>query len=161
MEELTAEEMNQNPTESLKNAIPFLAQQRREEAELKEQVADLKERIAATDLGVKLKEAEEQLKEAKVKTERWDSLVRYLGVNATTLTGERKPHPAVTVKQYTEFEYCKATAHDWACSAMPWLLKLDERAFEKVCRSADIPFVEVKLVNRSTIKTDLSAYEPT
>jgi len=89
MKELTAEEMNQNPVESLKNAIPFLANQRKREQELRDEVSDLKEQLAITDLGVKLKQAEAELKEARVKTERWDSLVRYLGVNATTLTGAR------------------------------------------------------------------------
>jgi len=42
---------------------------------------------------------------------------------------------------------------------MPWLLKLDERAFEKVAGATDIPFVEVNTVDKTTIKSDLSAYE--
>lgn len=75
-------------------------------------------------------------------------------------SGEKHPHPAVTVKDISGLEYDDAPALDWAL-AHHMALALNKRLFEKHVKAdptAFMEFVTVTSTQRADIATDLSKY---
>lgn len=77
-------------------------------------------------------------------------------------TGNKKPHPALSVREVTRLEYDADIARAWCTHKLPKALKLDVRLFEKHAKAigdtSPIEFVNITKEPQATIATDLSDY---
>ena len=75
-------------------------------------------------------------------------------------TGDKAPHPAVKIKDFTVLDYEPGAALDYARVYIPRAVKLDKRAFEKAARVLEPDFVKITQEPRATIARDLNKYLP-
>lgn len=143
---------------NIQGPVSELALAREIEAKCKADVADIQAELEASALWRVLTERKADLKAAQSTTSAQADYVRKLGVAAYGETGDKRVHPAVTVKVYTTLAYDPTDALDYARKHLPGALKLDKRAFEKVAKVAGLDFVEVDQEPRVTIARDLSQY---
>lgn len=124
-----------------------------QEAEAK---ADLEQTVGW--LNYELARENRKLNEALVDT--FEERVRNMAVEAYRLTGKTAPAPGVTVKLFQRMTYTVEAATAWARTAMPNLLVLDIRRFEKVVKygaATEAP-VTVAEEPRGLVAGDLSGY---
>jgi hypothetical protein len=71
----------------------------------------------------------------------------------------KRPHPAVTVRVSTKYDYDQKTARTWAMEHMHTCMVLDAKKFEDGIAATDIPdFVTVRPEASVAVSTDLSGY---
>jgi hypothetical protein len=132
--------------------------QARQMVEIAETETDwTKKMIAESELGVKLAEEQEILRLAKA-----DEAAARAELSQAVLDaydGDKRPHPAITVKDYTRYSYDPKQARTWAMEHMHTCVVLDTRKFEQGIAATDIPdFVTVETEHRVTVASDLSPY---
>jgi len=84
--------------------------------------------------------------------------VRRAALAAYDVDGNKRPHPAVTVKSYSTVAYDSTAALDYARQHLPQVIKLDARAFERAAKALGLEFVKLGVEARPTIARDLSEY---
>lgn len=143
---------------NLATLVGGLAQARADVKDWQERVKATKDLIAATELGEQLAACEQSLADAKAA----ESQVRDEVEKAAfyDYDGSNKhPHPAITIKDFTMYEYDPALARNWAMIEMPALLELNVKKFEQVIGKIGAPdFVTTSVDHRVTVSTDLSGY---
>jgi hypothetical protein len=139
-----------------------LAELRKNESVLKEQIAGLQEKLNATP---EAKAVETALAERKALQEKVALLEDFIRKSALEQFVETKVKPTVagiTVKIFKILKYEKKAAESWAKEKMPELFKFDERGFEKYAKAvADtipVPCVTFEDDPRVEIASDLSEY---
>ena len=140
-----------------------LAEARDNITEYQERLADVKLAIAESELGLVQASYEESLKNAKA----WEVEVRAALDQAVleAFDGNKRPHPAITVKEMTKHEYDPSVAFAWA-GTFPWEqtklqspIVLDQKLLEKAFAKIGAPeFVKVLTVKQVTVASDLSGY---
>jgi len=144
--------------DKLHEEIKGLAGVRQTEAEIKAEVADIQAELEASALWKALQERKALLRSASEAAEQQADYVRELALAAYGKRGDKRVHPAVTIKTYTTLNYDPANALNYAREHLPGALKLDVRAFEKVAKVAGLDFVEIEQEPRATIARDMSKY---
>lgn len=142
----------------IQESISKLALARQIEAKCKADVADIQAELEASALWRVLTERKADLKAAQKAASAQYDYVRELGVTTYDETGDKKVHPAVTVKMYTILTYDSADALEYAREHLPGALKLVTRAFEKAAKVLDLDFVAINQEPRADIAKDLSKY---
>jgi len=142
----------------IQEPVSELALARQIEAQCKADVADIQAELEASGLWKLLQERKAMLKAAQDAASAQYDYVRELGVTAYGETGNKKVHPAVTVKMYTTLAYDPADALEYAREHLHNALKLNKSAFEKVAKVADLDFVTIGQKPGATVAKDLSKY---
>ena len=150
--------------DSLNDWIRHLAYARKAEAEYREEIEELKAEIAASPLGQRLAKAEGLLATARADVYDAEARVRDDAVEHFTETGDKHPHPEVTVIERRKLDYVPAQALDWCKAHLPNALSLKRSLFEKharaVSETAPISFVTIVTEPATRISSDLSGYLP-
>lgn len=96
---------------------------------------------------------------AKVELTEADEVVRRYAVATFEVTGEKRVYPGVEVRITEKLDYDKAAAVAWAerSEMLPVEKVLDWKAFEKVAKTVQLPFVTRVPVASATIAPDLAA----
>jgi len=90
-----------------------------------------------------------------------DRMVREQALEAFNADGSRRPHPAVTVKEFTVVTIPdEMKAREWSFTNFRPALKLDAKVFEKAVKDGTVPaeLATVATEARAQIATDLSKY---
>jgi len=147
------------PVLDLHYLVTSLAQARQVEQTYKDTLAGLQKEIDALideKYGRVLANTKALLEVAKDEVSHYDDLTRLYAVQH--FDGEdKKPHPAVSLGEYTVLDYDEAKAFDWA-KETGLALELDVKGFEKIAKVSPPEFVEVKTEVRARIATDLSEW---
>lgn len=113
--------------------------------------------ISETDLGRKLAEEKESVRLAKQ-----DEAAARAALDQAVLgsfDGNKRPHPAITVRESTKFDYDAKIAREWADEHLRAALVLDVKKFEKAIAVTEVPdFVTVRTEKSVAVSSDLSAY---
>ena len=84
------------------------------------------------------------------------------GVELFEQNGDKKPHPAVTIKETINLAYNESLAIAWCLKRLPAAIRLDQSLFEKharaVMNTAPIKFVTLARVPKATVSQDLSGF---
>jgi len=74
--------------------------------------------------------------------------------------GEKHPHPAVEVKEFTVYDYVEQDAIDYCKTAAPVALKfsLDSKLWKSIMERTVLPFVKKRTEKRAQIASDLSMF---
>jgi len=147
---------------TLNDWIRHLACARQVEAECREEIEGLKAEIAASPLGQRLAKVEGYLATAREDVAAAENCVRDDAVKRFAETGDKHPHPEVTVIERRKLDYVPAQALDWCKTHLPNALSLKRSLFEKharaVSKTAPIPFVTIVTEPATRISSDLSGY---
>lgn len=95
------------------------------------------------------------LQDAKARTELAERNVKESALASYRETGDKKPLVGAEVKVFTKLEYAEPDALAWAQNT-GLCLTLDKKAFEKVAKASQLPFVREVEEPRVTIATDLA-----
>lgn len=139
-------------------SIIGLHEAREKVLDLKHTAETLEQMIADSDIGKELAEVRGWLKDAQQTQARMENEVREWAITAFLTTGDKKPHPAVQIKEYTVLTYDDGQALTYSREHIPNAVKLDKRAFEKAAAALALDFVQIATEPRATIATDLSKY---
>ena len=142
----------------MENLVRILASARADKESAQSAVKLMQEELEKTDEWQRLRLAKENLSE-RTSSERtvYDALYDQAVQN---YDGDKKPHPAVGLGEYTVVEYNEEAMKNWAIDHKhPGLLKLDKRAANAVAKGPTAPeFVTISTEVRARIATDLSEY---
>lgn len=142
----------------IEEKVVELAIAREKEAKAKSLLAAVNEAIAK-QYGNSLAHLSTLAKEAKEAIDRIEGDLRQDATDGWHLSGEKNPHPAISVKEFMVLEYDEGEAIDWCMSSnMKNALKLDKRKFEALAKAAEPEFVTFSVEPRAQIKTDLSEW---
>jgi len=122
-------------------------------------IARLEAEIAETPKGILLQAFKTQLADAKELQSADEAAARQAAHHVLKITGNKKPHSAITFKSYTVLDYDETAAFDYAIQHLPGALKFNKTPFEKVAKVAALDFVTISTEMRPTIASDLSEYE--
>lgn len=89
-----------------------------------------------------------------------DETVREAAMKAFLDTGEKSPHPAITIKAFAEPEYEDDLAIEWAWVKAPEVFDLNRKKYELLLKSGlfpDMPGAVVD-VHKVTLARDLSKF---
>ena len=149
-------------TTYLEDSITTLAELQAQIAVKEDKLNKAEDALMETELGQKVGGLHVAIDELKQKAKELDSQIRDYTVSIFESTGEKHPHPAVGIREYTKLDYDKDEALHWAQRHLPKALKLDNRFFEKhakaVSETQPISFVRIYKEPRATISTDLGEY---
>ena len=113
--------------------------------------------IAETDLGLKLAEEKDIFLRSKADEAEARSNLELAVLGQ--FDGNKHPHPAITVRESTKFDYDAKIAREWADEHLRAALVLDTKKFEKAIAVTEVPdFVTVRTEKSVAVSTDLSAY---
>lgn len=87
-------------------------------------------------------------------TEEAEDKLRELVLEHYAKTGDKKPLPGLGVREMKRLEYGTVSAYAWALEHK-MALKLDIKAFEKICLASLPDFVEVRIEPQATISAIL------
>lgn len=87
-------------------------------------------------------------------TEEAEDKLRELILEHYAKTGDKKPLPGLGVREMKRLEYETATAYSWALEHK-MALKLDIKAFEKICLVSLPEFVGIHIEPQATIAKEL------
>lgn len=123
---------------------------------------DIAEReLAASELFQNIVTSRENLKAAREEQASLEAKVREEALEHFGLHGDKKPHPAVAIKQFALLDYDVEMALDWAVRhKIPQVLRLDRRAFEKLAGVIEIEGITQFIEPRAMIARDLSKWVP-
>lgn len=129
---------------------------------MKRSVANLHEGLMATDIGKRYGDATESLSKIKVDVKDAESEVRSLAVQIHAETDERKPHEAITIKQYnTPVITDETLLLEHVRIHAPQCVKLDTRQVTKLARAGLVlPGIILEDEYRATIARDLGKWLP-
>jgi len=145
----------------LSNLIHQLAQARQVEAATKAELNHLNEEIEVyveEKYGTQKRLLNGWMEQAEAATKITDEAVRQAALTSYLETGNKRPHPAITVKLYTHLEYDAGLALTYCIQHLPGALKMDARKFEAVAKAAHLSWVTTTEEPKPTIATDLSKY---
>lgn len=142
--------------ESLGKLVGSLAVVRDAIARMKEAVKVLEEELAQTPAAKRLAACRVELTNRKAEEDILTGAVKLTALRATLVDG--KPHPAVTLKNFTVLVYNEEQAFDYCVAHLPGALKLQKSPFEKVAKVAKLPFVRITSEQRASIDSNLTAY---
>ena len=147
----------ENAVAELEDLVPELARLKRAESSAKRELGKLEREIAAA-FGAKLVSAKARLLMAQTERAEMDAAVRTVALSQFVADGDKKPHPAVTIKINKALLYKPADALDYCREHLPKALKLDKRAFEKAARVIEPDFVEIVDDPKPFVARDLEKY---
>ena len=140
-------------------SVKELANARAATYRLKNRIDMAEAALAATQAGKDLEALRMAAKLASVVETRLAEQAKAAAESAYIATGDKKPHPAITLKSYTVLDYDETAAFDYAIQHLPGALKFSKAPFEKVAKVAALDFVTISTEMRPTIAKDLSEYE--
>jgi hypothetical protein len=113
--------------------------------------------ISETELGRKLAEEKEIVRLAKQ-----DETAARAALDQAVLEsfdGNKRPHPAITIREMTKLDYDPKRAREWADTNLRSALVLDVKRFEKAILATEAPeFVTIHKEQQVTVASDLSPY---
>lgn len=138
--------------------VKSLAHARNITSEYEVDLARLKADISA-EFGAKLEICTERINGAKEAEAEIYGLLREAGVKVYQDTGNKNPHAAVSVGEYTIYNYETKDALEWLIEKnIPKALKVDARQFKKIVDVLSPPFVEIAKEARAKVARDLDKY---
>lgn len=141
--------------------VPELARAKRDQSEAQADLDALNKAAQALvqkQYGVLIANAELLLEAAKNTASELDEQVRTRAVADFEATGNKRPHPAVGVGEYTTLDYQEEQALQWGIQ-FGTCVKLDKRAFEKAAKAlGNIEFVKISTEPRARIDSKLEGY---
>ncbi len=150
---------HEDATGELAGAVRALAAARATVSRTQEAAAALREELARTKLGRQLAETEEALQNARQVEARARAELDALALMRYAAQGDKRPHPAILVREMTRLDYDAKTARDWAETNLRAALVLDYKKFERAVKQLGAPdFVRVYTEPRVTVSSDLSSY---
>ena len=157
--------MTENPTlrfPRLPDVVAALALARQAEQIARDRIESLERSIAATPMAQLLIRERQALADALEDARALDAQVREMALNEHVFTGDKRPHPATTIKLYTVLQYDQGQALDYCRGHLPQALvvTLNAKVFEPVAKAAGLDFVSIRQEPRATIARDLSAWLP-
>lgn len=147
---------------TLDELVAALALARQDEQAAQDRIATLEAEQAATPLGLRLAREYCALADARTDVKTLDAEVRAAALNTHCLTGNKKPHPAVQVKTYTQLRYTDDEALTYCRAHLPQAIvtTIDYKTFEAVAKAAGLSFVTIHQETRATVAQELAAYLP-
>ncbi|MEN6507012.1 MAG: hypothetical protein ABFD92_20955 [Planctomycetaceae bacterium] len=143
----------------LNDSVKYLAQARKEAADVRAEVEAAQAALEATTEWTTLQTEKARLARYALAESEADANLRELARSVyENSDGNKHPHPAVTVKLFDVLVYDPGQAKSYAIAHLPNALKLDARAFEKAARVLGLDFVTIVTDARATIATDLSEW---
>lgn len=126
-----------NTTEShesslFRRAIELLAHYRCEQNILRDRLTRITERLNQDEELVACKKL---LDEMNAKADKLDAEIRMDAIQHFDIYGDKKPHPALSIKVMTELDYDDRLAMAWCQTRLPNAIKLDRSVFEKHARA--------------------------
>lgn len=141
--------------------VKRLAELRRKEADAKEMLDLMRKSLEESKEWMRYRQI---LETAQHEQRMLDDQIRSLAVTNYEGSGEKHPHPAVSIRLYTKVKYDYSTAFVWSQANLPQAITLDTKLFDKhakaVAETAPIYFVEIAKEPQASIASDLSAYLP-
>ena len=141
----------------LNELVVALAETRNQISVLKEELEGVRATIDA-EFGAALDTLMTAIGEERKNEETLLENLRRAAVVSFAETGDKHPHEAVTVKEYTVVHYDDAEAFDYCLAHLPGALTMSNSKFEKVAKVAGLDFVVLGTEARATIARDLSGY---
>jgi hypothetical protein len=138
--------------------IQKLGRQRMSIEEIRTERDDLRSQLNASNLGMLLQSTEAILKMYQSDADVLESQIRAEALAVYAADGNKKPHAAVSVKEFTVLDYDPKLALEYCVTHWPAALKLNTTAFEKISKIARPEFVTEHVEPRAQIATDLSVY---
>lgn len=138
--------------------IQKLGRERNMIEDTRKRIEDLKRDMASTVLGQMLAVQENELTVLRTLAADLESQIRAEALAVYAADGNKKPHAAVSVKEFTVLKYDPKLALDYCVTHWPAALKLNTTAFEKISQIARPEFVTEHVEPRAQIATDLSVY---
>lgn len=141
--------------------VPELAKARalqtQHEADLKKVQAEV-DALVQEKYGNILASIQALVDSAKADVEELDAQVRIRAVADFEASGDKRPHPAVSVGEYTVLDYDLEVALQWGIQ-FGACVKLDKREFEKAAKAlGNLEFVKINTEPCARINADLEAY---
>jgi len=145
---------------TLAELVASLARARDAEQASRDRIESLERDIAATPMAQLLHRERRALAGAAEDARALEAQVREAALNEHSRTGNKRPHPAATIKAYTVLQYRDDAALAYCREHLPQALvvTLNAKVFEPVARAAGLDFVTARQDLRATIARDLSAY---
>ena len=138
----------------------FLSRKIRELAVTRGRLADIKQTIATAQGALSIRLSQELRDEVDLRNDctALETVVKSAAVAEYGLTGENNPAPGVAVKMHDRLDYSKDFAFSWAKEKGMCLIpeSLDVKAFEKIAKATDLPFVLIDVTPKAYIDSDLS-----
>ena len=153
---MNAEEANDN---ELTGAVRELAAARQRASGLTDLRNAIRLQIAMSDLGKELDEAEGRLAAAKQAEDDARQELNELAQMRYACEADKRPHPAISIRLLTMFEYDPKVAREWAEANLRAALVLDLKKFEKAIQQLGVPdFVRTWHKPQVMVSSDLTAY---
>lgn len=143
-----------------------LAELVRQLAEARSMQAFSKQRLA--ELEKAFKESQDYklysayLSDANKQASELDQDVRKIAVELFKQNGDKKPHPAIEIKDMTSMDYDDTLALAWCKHRLPDAIKFDRSLFEKHARAiretSPIKFVTFTTTPKANIASNLEAF---
>lgn len=140
-------------------AVAHLANARQRTQARAARIKKLEEEIAKTEMGKWLADERAALDAEKTAEEEARAELDGLAIERYNDSGDKRPHPAVQIKEYTTYSYDERKAFEWAKDNLPGALSLNRRVFDKTIPIIGAPeFVIPSVSPKVTVATDLSQY---
>jgi hypothetical protein len=118
----------------------------------------LEDEIKMTEAGIRLDACREEQAETRKVIADLESQIRTEALAVYAADGNKRPHTAVSIKEFTVLDYDPKLALEYCVTHWPAALKLNATAFEKISKIARPEFVTEHVEPRAQIATDLSRY---
>lgn len=146
----------------LDQAILVLARERLALQRVKEKRQEAYDQMIQTEEGKRWQSLDATARNIAWRIETLESLIRDRALDCFSKSGEKKPHPAVSIRMRTVLSYDPDRALAWCKVYLPKALSLNRKIFEKHARAVaethPVPFVEIRKEPQATIARDLSRY---
>lgn len=147
----------------MQDAVSKLALARAQTAECRKALDDM---LDALHQSPAWQSWDEQYEAAKLREAEANDAVRKLALECYAESGNKHPHPAVTVKVATVARYDRDIATEWCKEHLPIALKTvlaNEKLFEvaaKAAPAAQVPFFSIEQVPSAAVSRDLTEFLP-
>ena len=147
------EQADESGAEFLTRKIRELAHTRNDHAALKRTITD-----AQGALSYQLANELREERDLQQRCAALEALIQTAAVAEYGANGENSPALGVKVKLFDRLDYNKDFAFSWAKEKGMCLIpeSLDVKAFEKIAKATDLPFVLVDVTPKAYIDSDLS-----
>ena len=143
----------------LHNAVRALAAARRAAQDAACAREAIRQEIAESALGQQLTAAETRLLQARDAEATARAQLDELAQMHYAAHGDKRPHPAVAIRELTMLEYDPKVARQWAETNLRAALVLDHKKFEKAVKDLGAPdFVRIYTTPQVTVSADLEGY---
>lgn len=144
----------------MKDAIARLARLRHCIAEEENMLAGAEAALRTTAQWAAVDHRRGQLQSMRADQAKAEAEIRRQALTAYRETGDKAPHPAIKIKDFTVLDYNDGEALDYARVYIPRAVKLVKRKFEQAAKVLEPDFVTITKEPRATIARDLSEYLP-